>query len=124
MYPFRPGDDGAYRFACPIGKAKPKKPIDASGVWKKVRNPYTQVIGEKLALRDEMRRFSGADVAYPGAAVVFVPAIPSGSTIPQNDFKVSFCDVNGLPGLEVVDDPVLVLVDLNDATNDCVLDVR
>jgi hypothetical protein len=42
-----------------------------------------------MALRDAMRSFSGADVPYSNAALVFVPAVPPGSTIPQGDFKVS-----------------------------------
>jgi len=71
----------------------------ASGAWKKIANPYLQAIGEKLALRDAMRTFTGADVPYPNAAVVFVPAAPAGSTIPQGDFKVSFSGLDDIPGL-------------------------
>ncbi|WP_316185817.1 MULTISPECIES: nuclease-related domain-containing protein [unclassified Bradyrhizobium] len=71
----------------------------ASGVWKKVGNPYLQAMAEKLALRDAMRSFAGNDVPYPGAALIFVPALPDGSTIPQGDFKVSIGGLQDLPGL-------------------------
>jgi hypothetical protein len=69
----------------------------ASGAWKKFANPYLQAIGEKLALRDAMRSFAGADVPYPSAALVFVPAVPRGSTIPPGDFKVSIGGLHELP---------------------------
>ncbi|MDN5005546.1 NERD domain-containing protein [Bradyrhizobium sp. GCM10027634] len=71
----------------------------ASGVWKKTGNPYLQAMNEKLALRDAMRSFAGTDVPYPGAAVIFVPAIPAGSTVPPGDFKVSIGGLDELPGL-------------------------
>lgn len=71
----------------------------ASGVWKKIANSYLQVIGQKQALRDAMRSFVGDDVAYPGAALIFIPAIPVGSAIPQTDFKVSIGGLNELPAL-------------------------
>lgn len=71
----------------------------ASGVWKKVNNPYLQAMGEKLALRDAMRSFAGTDVPYPNAALIFVPAIPTGSTIPPGDFKVSIGGLDDLPRL-------------------------
>ncbi len=69
----------------------------ASGVWKKFANPYLQAHGEKLALRDAMRSFAGADVPYPNAALVFVPAVPPRSTIPPSDFKVSIGGLDELP---------------------------
>jgi hypothetical protein len=69
----------------------------ASGAWKKFANPYLQAIGEKLALRDTMRSFAAADVPYPNAALIFVPAVPPGSTIPQGDFKVSIGGLDELP---------------------------
>lgn len=71
----------------------------ASGVWKKVGNPYLQAISEKLALRDAMRSFAEADVPYPDAALIFVPAIPAGSTILQSDFKVSIGDLDDVSEL-------------------------
>ncbi|MBN8990662.1 MAG: NERD domain-containing protein [Rhizobiales bacterium] len=70
-----------------------------SGAWKKIGNPYLQAIGEKLALRDAMRDFSGDQVPYPNAALIFVPAIPPGAEIPQSDFKVSIGGLDELPGL-------------------------
>nr|WP_249780189.1 NERD domain-containing protein [Bradyrhizobium sp. dw_411] len=69
----------------------------ASGAWKKFSNPYLQAIGEKLALRDAMRSFAGADVPYPNAALIFVPAVPPGSMVPQGDFKVSIGGLDVLP---------------------------
>lgn len=69
----------------------------ATGAWKKIANPYLQAIGEKLAVRDAIRTFTGADVPYPNAAVVFVPAVPAGSAIPLSDFKVSFCGLDDVP---------------------------
>lgn len=71
----------------------------ASGAWKTIGNPYLQALDEKWALRDAMRSFAASDVSYPDAAVIFVPAIPVGSTIPQGDFKVSLGGLNDLPGL-------------------------
>lgn len=71
----------------------------ASGVWKKFDNPYLQAMNEKLAVRDAMRSFLGADVPYPNAALIFVPTIPAGSTIPPGDFKVSIGGLDDLPGL-------------------------
>ncbi|WP_027547602.1 nuclease-related domain-containing protein [Bradyrhizobium sp. WSM2254] len=71
----------------------------ASGVWKKTGNPYRQADSEKLALRDAMRSFAGTDVPYPSAALIFVPAIPADSVIPQSDFKVSIGGLNELPQL-------------------------
>lgn len=70
----------------------------ASGAWKKVGNPYLQAMSEKLALRDAMRSFAGAEAPYPDAALIFVPAVPPGSTIPQGDFKVSIGSLDALPG--------------------------
>jgi len=37
----------------------------ASGAWKKIANPYLQALSQKLALRDAMRSFAGAEVPYP-----------------------------------------------------------
>ncbi|TCU64630.1 nuclease-like protein [Bradyrhizobium sp. R2.2-H] len=71
----------------------------ASGEWKKFGNPYLQAMGQKLALRDAMRSFAGTDVPYPDAALIFVPAIPAGSTVPPGDFKVSIGGLDNLPGL-------------------------
>lgn len=71
----------------------------ASGQWKNFRNPYLQARDAALAVRDAMGAFNGSDAPYPGAAVVFVPAIPQGSVPFPGDFKVS---VTGLDGLEVL----------------------
>ncbi len=72
----------------------------ASGGWKNFAaanlNPHTQVIQASLALRDAMRSHSGAHVAYPSAALVFVPRIPPGSSISGN-FKA---EIVGLDALE------------------------
>ena len=68
-----------------------------SGRWKPIPNAYAQAWNEKLALRDAMAEFAGADVPYPDAAVVFVPAIPVASAIPPGDFKVSVVGIDDLP---------------------------
>ncbi len=44
-----------------------------------------------------MRSFAGADVPYPNAALIFVPAVPPGSMVPQGDFKVSIGGLDVLP---------------------------
>lgn len=71
----------------------------ASGTWKKTANSYVQVLGQKMALRDAMRRFAGHEAPYPNAAVIFVPALPANSSIPQGDFKVSIGALGELAGL-------------------------
>ncbi|MGY4375245.1 hypothetical protein ACVWZR_009638 [Bradyrhizobium sp. i1.3.1] len=71
----------------------------ASGRWKEIPNAYTQTTAEAHALRDAMGSFAGSDVPYPHAALVFVPAIPAGSTIPQQDYKVSIAGVDNVPTL-------------------------
>ncbi|MGY2917308.1 NERD domain-containing protein [Bradyrhizobium sp. USDA 3262] len=71
----------------------------ASSIWKKFEKPYLQAMNEKLALRDAMRSFAGAEVPYPDAALIFVPAIPAESTVPPGDFKVSIGGLDDLPGL-------------------------
>ncbi|ESX49432.1 NERD domain-containing protein [Mesorhizobium sp. C416B] len=71
----------------------------ASGQWKEIPNLYTQTLGEKNALRDAMTAFAGGVVPYPDAALVFVPTIPAGSTVPGGDFKVSVGGLDVLPGL-------------------------
>jgi hypothetical protein len=70
----------------------------ASGRWKEIPNAYAQALAEKLALRDAMKLFARANVPYPDAALIFVPAIAPGSTIPQGDFKVSIGGLDELPG--------------------------
>ncbi|MET3524421.1 nuclease-related domain-containing protein [Mesorhizobium abyssinicae] len=69
----------------------------ASGQWKETPNLYAQTLGEKNALRDTMAAFAGASVPYPDAALIFVPAIPPGSTVPSGDFKVSVGGLGVLP---------------------------
>lgn len=71
----------------------------ASGRWKEIPNAYAQTLAEKLALRDAMGEFTGADVSYPDAALLFVPGVPIGSTIPKGDFKVSIGGLDQLPSL-------------------------
>jgi hypothetical protein len=71
----------------------------ASGRWKEIPNAYTQTLAEAHALRDAMGRFAANDVPYPNAALVFVPAVPAGSTIPPGDYKVSIADLDEVPDL-------------------------
>jgi hypothetical protein len=56
-------------------------------------------MAEAHALRDAMGRFAGKEVPYPNAALVFVPAIPAGSRIPQGDYKVSIAGVDKVSAL-------------------------
>jgi hypothetical protein len=69
----------------------------SSGRWKEIPNAYAQALAEKLVLRDAMGVFAGTDVPYPDAALIFVPAIAPGSTIPKGDFKVSIAGLDELP---------------------------
>ena len=71
----------------------------ASGQWKEFRNPYVQARDAALALRDAMLAFTGSHAPYPGAAVVFVPAIPMRSDPFSGDFKVSVIGLDGLKDL-------------------------
>ncbi|MEZ2132661.1 MULTISPECIES: NERD domain-containing protein [unclassified Sinorhizobium] len=71
----------------------------ATGRWKAIPNLYDQALAEKLALRDAMATFAGTTVPYPDAALVFVPAVPPGSTLPSCDFKVSIGGLDALPDL-------------------------
>lgn len=68
----------------------------ATGAWKEFRNPYIQTRDAKYAVRDAMRLFSGKEVPYPEAALVFVPDIPRSSQIDSGDFKVSVIGEAGL----------------------------
>lgn len=69
----------------------------ASGKWKECKNAYGQVLGEKNALCDAMRRFDvSADGFYPDAAVVLVPEIPRESKLTEGDFKASIIGLDGL----------------------------
>jgi len=65
--------------------------------WKEIPNAYAQALAEKLVLRDAMAEFAGTKVPYPDAALIFVPAIAAGSTIPRGDFKVSIGGLDELP---------------------------
>lgn len=70
----------------------------ASGGWKNTRNFFQQAIGAKYALRDSMSHFSGTDVDYPSAALVFCPSIPTGSSVYRGDYKAE------VVGLDAVGD--------------------
>ena len=86
--PIRGGENGPWRVQVP------------SGDWKNFQspsNPYVQARDAALTVRDAMRSFSGLDVSYPAAAVIFVPRIPHGSKVYAGDFKVS---VSGLDRLD------------------------
>ena len=88
--PIRGGENGPWQVQVP------------SGDWKNFRtptNPYVQARDAALTIRDAMQSFSGEEVPYPSAAVIFSPRIPRGSQVYAGDFKVS---VRGLDGLDVV----------------------
>ena len=69
---------------------------DVNGRWtqvgaygsRKLRNGYTQALDAKNALRDSMAELFGTLSGYPNALLAITPAIPSGSSLPQSDFKV------------------------------------
>jgi hypothetical protein len=55
---------------------------------RKVGNAYEQALNAKNALRDEIQRLWQI-YGYPNAAVISVPAIPTGSALTSGDAKVS-----------------------------------
>lgn len=69
----------------------------ASGRWKQIPNAYQQTIDEKHAVRDAMAEFAGPTVPYPDAALVFTQGIPTGSSIPPSDLKVTVAGIDELP---------------------------
>lgn len=71
----------------------------ADGGWKNFENPYLQTVNAKHILRDEMREFSGNDVAYPSAALVFSPSIPAGSSPYPGDFKAEVIGLDAVDNL-------------------------
>lgn len=68
----------------------------ASGRWKEIPNAYGQTLAEKMTLRDAMATFCGKAVPYPDASLIFVPAVPADSVIPNGDYKVSIAGLDGL----------------------------
>jgi hypothetical protein len=56
---------------------------------RKLRNGYTQALDAKNALRDVMAGLFSPLPGYPNALLAITPAIPSGSSLPPSDFKVS-----------------------------------
>lgn len=67
-----------------------------SGEWASSRNLYTQTLGEQHALKDAMSKFVNNKVQYPSSSLVFVPQIPSGSSLCSSDFKVSIIQLSDL----------------------------
>lgn len=65
---------------------------------RKLRNGYTQALEAKNALRDAIAGLFGPLLGYPNAFLAITPAIPSGSSLPSSDFKVS---IGGLDAVEV-----------------------
>lgn len=65
---------------------------------RKIRNGYTQALDAKNALRDVMAGLFGPLPGYPNALLAIAPAIPSGSSLPPSDFKVS---IGGQDAVEV-----------------------
>lgn len=85
-----------------------RQPVNggANGSWtqvgpygnRKLRNGYTQALEAKNALRDVMVGLFGPLPGYPNALLAITPAIPSGSSLPPSDFKVS---IGGQDAVEV-----------------------
>lgn len=65
---------------------------------RKLRNGYTQALDAKNALRDAMAGLFGTLSGYPNALLAITPSIPSGSSLPLSDFKVS---IGGQDAIEV-----------------------
>jgi len=63
-----------------------------------LRNGYMQALDAKNALRDVMARLFGPLSGYPNALLAIAPAVPSGSSLPPSDFKVS---IGGQDAVEV-----------------------
>lgn len=70
--------------------------LDYSGEWARYGNAYKQALDAKHHLRDAMRAFTGSDVAYPDAVVVYVDGVPAGSSLTSGDFKCRVTDLQGL----------------------------
>lgn len=56
---------------------------------RKLRNGYMQALDAKNALRDVIAGRFGPLPGYPNALLAITPAIPSGTSLPPSDFKVS-----------------------------------
>ncbi|EOF4703868.1 hypothetical protein B9L20_00340 [Serratia marcescens] len=56
---------------------------------RKLRNGYTQALDAKNVLRDAVAGLFGTISGYPNALLAIAPSIPSGSSLPPSDFKVS-----------------------------------
>lgn len=69
----------------------------AGGRWKDMANPYSQALANKNVLRDDASAFSGENIDYPSAAVVFVPGIPASSNIFLGDYKVAIVGLADVP---------------------------
>jgi len=63
-----------------------------------LRNGYAQALDAKNALRDAMAGLFGPLSGYPNALLAIAPMIPSGSSLPLSDFKVS---IGGLDAVEL-----------------------
>ena len=69
----------------------PWQQLLGNGEWRDFAgraNPYMQALDAKNAVTDALRELDRA-APYPSAALTFVPALPSGSSVPRGDFKVS-----------------------------------
>ena len=82
--PVRGGENGAWQVRL------------ASGEWKDIRNPHTQTIDARHAVRDAMRQFAGEEAPYPDAGLVFLPRLPGGSAVKTGNFKVILAEAVSL----------------------------
>lgn len=85
MQPVEGGVNGSWTQVGPYGS-------------RKLRNGYMQALDAKNALRDVMAGIFGPISGYPNALLAIAPAIPSGSSLPPSDFKVS---IGGPDAVEV-----------------------
>lgn len=60
----------------------------STGEWKPTRNYYNQTLDAMHAVKDCLFSFLRKKINYPEAALIFVPNIPIGSVLPNEDFKL------------------------------------
>lgn len=85
--PVRGGENGYWQYQ------------QASGQWKDFRNPYQQVLGAALEVKNAIANsnFVSNNTPYIDAVLLFSSAIPHGSNVFEGNNKVS---VTGLDGLQ------------------------
>ncbi|MBX3429980.1 MAG: NERD domain-containing protein [Hyphomonadaceae bacterium] len=83
IWPIEGAQNGAWRVVTP------QRPVPT-------RNAYRQALDAKYALRDALIAWRGQPVGYPNAAVVYAPALPAGSNLPVDDYRVHLAQLSDL----------------------------